>query len=195
MVAYLKLLILILLSVLIRKGSCQKCTLDNLNVFEERSGREIGGQPEWIVTVTNNCNCTRTGIVLACKDFHTAGNVDTSLLVPTPDGRCLLKGGKPVQPKGIRGRCCAADAWHGIGAYGLGEVDAPSTVVGVVGEPSSVAGGAGGEKAVAMTAACGRVSVGIGSFVHQIFHLEYKGLGKKRLGKKQIDGIWGFGVL
>ncbi|KAF7144943.1 hypothetical protein RHSIM_Rhsim04G0091300 [Rhododendron simsii] len=78
--------------------SCQKCTLENLNVFEERSGREIKGQPQWLVTVTNNCNCTRTGIVLGCKDFRTTENVDTSLLVPTRDGRCLLKGGQPVKP-------------------------------------------------------------------------------------------------
>lgn len=79
-------------------GSCQKCTLENLNVFEERSGREISGQPEWLVTITNNCNCTRTGIVLGCKDFRTTENVDTSLLVPTRDGRCLLKGGRAVRP-------------------------------------------------------------------------------------------------
>ncbi|KAG5552248.1 hypothetical protein RHGRI_010360 [Rhododendron griersonianum] len=98
MLSYVKLSIAVLLCCLITKGSCQKCTLENLIVFEERSGREIMGQPEWLVTVTNNCSCTRTGIVLGCTDFRSTENVDTSLLLLTRDGRCLLKGGQPVKP-------------------------------------------------------------------------------------------------
>ncbi|KAH7839350.1 hypothetical protein Vadar_003055 [Vaccinium darrowii] len=81
----------------------------------------------------------------------------------------------------------------GIGAYGLGEVGAPSSVLGVGGAPSSVVGGAGGDKVVATTTVGGRVSLGVSYSIHQIFHLEYKGLGKKRLGKKiLIDGNLGF---
>lgn len=33
--------------------------LFNLNIGTYRSGREVGGKPEWNVVVTNNCNCAR----------------------------------------------------------------------------------------------------------------------------------------
>ncbi|KAF7144840.1 hypothetical protein RHSIM_Rhsim04G0089500 [Rhododendron simsii] len=98
MLSYVKLSIAVLFCCLITKVSCQKCTPENLNVLEERSNSSIKGQPKWLVTVTNKCSCTRTGIVLDCKDFRTTKTVDTSLLLPTRDGRCLLKRGQPVKP-------------------------------------------------------------------------------------------------
>ncbi|ONI34486.1 hypothetical protein PRUPE_1G484200 [Prunus persica] len=60
-------------------GFCA-CTLNNINIGTTRSGREIGGKPEWNVVVTNNCACAQTSIVLSCKGFQTTEPVDPAIL-------------------------------------------------------------------------------------------------------------------
>lgn len=73
------------------------CSLDTINIGTQRSGREIGGQPEWNVQVINNCDCPQKKIVLSCPGFQTVEPVDPSILSKQGD-TCLLINGGIVQP-------------------------------------------------------------------------------------------------
>lgn len=61
-----------------------------------RNGREIGGQPEWDVTVTNNCACSQSQIQLTCKGFQSSESVDPSVFAIQGDN-CLLINGDPLR--------------------------------------------------------------------------------------------------
>lgn len=90
--------ILILFLSFINEGSAiGSCSLDTINIGTQRSGREIGGQPEWNVQVINNCDCPQKKIVLSCPGFQTVEPVDPSILSKQGD-TCLLINGGIVQP-------------------------------------------------------------------------------------------------
>lgn len=74
------------------------CSLDTINIGTQRSGREIGGQPEWNVQVINNCDCPQKQIVLSCPGFQTTEPVVPSILSKQGD-TCLLINGSTVQPR------------------------------------------------------------------------------------------------
>ncbi|QCE05551.1 TPD1 protein homolog 1A-like [Vigna unguiculata] len=80
---------------LIIKGSCD-CSLNNINIGTARTGREIGGQPEWNVTVINNCSCQQSEIKLSCKGFQSSESIDPSILSMEGDN-CLLISGNPLK--------------------------------------------------------------------------------------------------
>ncbi|KAG4982914.1 hypothetical protein AAZX31_10G108200 [Glycine max] len=86
----------ILFLTLVIKGSCDDCSLNNINIGTSRTGREIQGQPEWNVTVINNCNCEQSQIKLSCKGFQSAESVDPSILSMEGDS-CLLINGNPMK--------------------------------------------------------------------------------------------------
>ncbi|KAK7279070.1 hypothetical protein RJT34_24114 [Clitoria ternatea] len=79
---------------LIIKGSCE-CSLNNVNIGTARSGREIGGKPEWNVSVKNNCSCALTQIKLSCKGFQSTETVSPAILSVEGD-TCLLINGNPL---------------------------------------------------------------------------------------------------
>jgi len=76
-------------------GLCD-CSLNNINIGTVRSGREISGQPEWNVTVTNNCRCAQSQIKLSCMGFQTVESVDPSIFVKNGD-TCLLINGNSLE--------------------------------------------------------------------------------------------------
>lgn len=75
-------------------AGCCAC-LDKINILTARSGREIKGQPEWDVTVTNNCPCTQKLIKLTCQGFQTVEPVSPAILSKDGD-TCLLINGKEL---------------------------------------------------------------------------------------------------
>ncbi|ESW17437.1 hypothetical protein PHAVU_007G239600 [Phaseolus vulgaris] len=83
------------LIIIIIKGSCD-CSLNNINIGTSRSGREIGGQPEWNVSVINNCSCQQSEIKLSCKGFQSSESIDPSILSMEGDS-CLLISGNPMK--------------------------------------------------------------------------------------------------
>lgn len=86
--------ILILFLSFINKGSATgNCSLDTINIGTQRSGREIGGLPEWNVQVINNCACLQKQIVLSCPGFQTVEPVDPSILTKQGDACLLINGG------------------------------------------------------------------------------------------------------
>ncbi|XP_014512919.1 uncharacterized protein LOC106771452 [Vigna radiata var. radiata] len=91
----LKFFTLIIFHFLIIKGSCE-CSLNNINIGTARSGRVIGGQPEWNVTVINNCSCQQSQIKLSCKGFQSSESIDPSILSKEGDN-CILISGNPMK--------------------------------------------------------------------------------------------------
>ncbi|KAG6591555.1 hypothetical protein SDJN02_13258 [Cucurbita argyrosperma subsp. argyrosperma] len=90
--------ILILFLSFINEGfGAGSCSLDTINIGTQRSGRVIGGQPEWNVQVINNCDCPQKQIVLSCPGFQTVEPVDPSIVSKQGDA-CLLINGGIVQP-------------------------------------------------------------------------------------------------
>ncbi|XP_010437955.1 PREDICTED: uncharacterized protein LOC104721624 [Camelina sativa] len=70
------------------QGLC-RCTFGLIRIGTVRTGREIAGQPEWKVTVTNTCNCLQKQVTLSCEGFAPAKPVKPWLLKPQGN-TCLL---------------------------------------------------------------------------------------------------------
>ncbi|CAL1353171.1 unnamed protein product [Linum trigynum] len=64
-----------------------------------RSGKEVGGQTEWIVTFTNRCSCPIENIVLSCQGFQTAEPISQTVL-KVNGGQCLLYSGTQLKAGG-----------------------------------------------------------------------------------------------
>ncbi|KAE9617540.1 hypothetical protein Lal_00035176 [Lupinus albus] len=90
-----KCLISIIFFTLIIKGLCV-CTINNIQIGTQRSGREIKRKPEWNVSVINNCACPQSQIKLLCKGFQTEEPVDPNILSKDGDN-CLLINGNTLQ--------------------------------------------------------------------------------------------------
>ncbi|KAF4373111.1 hypothetical protein CsatB_008450 [Cannabis sativa] len=91
---------LIITNILINRGICENCSLDNINIGTVRSGREINGKAEWNVTVINTCeNCGQSEIKLGCEGFQTAKPVDPATFLDQGHGQCLLINGSILNPK------------------------------------------------------------------------------------------------
>ncbi|ESW06485.1 hypothetical protein PHAVU_010G051700 [Phaseolus vulgaris] len=72
-----------------------QCSLNDIHVTQSRTGRTVGGKPEWSVTITNWCACVQQNVQLNCKGFKTVEPVESSLLKVSGDV-CLLSLGQPV---------------------------------------------------------------------------------------------------
>ncbi|ESW23555.1 hypothetical protein PHAVU_004G057100 [Phaseolus vulgaris] len=94
MATSLKYLICVLFLSFAMKGS-SFCNLNNINIGTTRSGRTVGGKPEWNVVVKNNCNCSQSQIRLSCEGFKTTESVSPSLL-SIQGNSCLLISGNAL---------------------------------------------------------------------------------------------------
>jgi len=72
-----------------------QCSLGDIHVNQTKTGRIVGGKPEWTVSITNRCACSQTNVQLNCKGFKTAEAVEPSLL-KISSNVCLVSGGQPV---------------------------------------------------------------------------------------------------
>ncbi|ESQ34394.1 hypothetical protein EUTSA_v10009797mg [Eutrema salsugineum] len=82
---------LLLLSVF-NQGMC-RCTFGEIQIGTVRTGREIGGQPEWKVAVINTCTCLQKHVTLSCRGFSPVKPVEPWLLLPQGNTCLLIKGG------------------------------------------------------------------------------------------------------
>ncbi|XP_042489257.1 uncharacterized protein LOC122069337 [Macadamia integrifolia] len=69
----------ILILNLLGKGLCQ-CSLKSLTVSQDKTGKMVGGEAEYEVTVSNTCYCTQTSVTLSCPGFSAVKSIDTSVL-------------------------------------------------------------------------------------------------------------------
>ncbi|KAK7357759.1 hypothetical protein VNO80_17055 [Phaseolus coccineus] len=72
-----------------------QCSLKDIHVTQSRTGRTVGGKPEWGVTITNWCACVQQNVKLNCKGFQTVEGIEPSLLNVSGDV-CLVTSGKPI---------------------------------------------------------------------------------------------------
>jgi len=72
-----------------------QCYLNDIHVTQSRTGRTVGGKPEWSVNITNWCACVQQNVQLNCKGFKTVEPVESSLLKVSGDV-CLVSLGQPV---------------------------------------------------------------------------------------------------
>ncbi|KAL2907081.1 Protein TAPETUM DETERMINANT 1 [Bienertia sinuspersici] len=76
-------------------GSSYKCGVSNIKVTTKRTGTTIEGQPQYSVTVTNNCPCAQSRVYLRCIGFSTVQPINPTVLKVKGDS-CLLNNGRPI---------------------------------------------------------------------------------------------------
>ncbi|CAL0324920.1 unnamed protein product [Lupinus luteus] len=72
------------------------CSYKDLTVNVEKSGAQIKGKPEWVVTITNNCTCVQMDVQLNCKGFKTVEQIDPSILSVSGDVCLVVNNGNPI---------------------------------------------------------------------------------------------------
>lgn len=68
-------------------GQCGQTS--DWDISQSQTGTQVQNKPEWKVTITNNCLCTRTDLKLNCVGFQTTEEVDPSI-VAVNGGNCLI---------------------------------------------------------------------------------------------------------
>ncbi|XP_010546542.1 PREDICTED: uncharacterized protein LOC104818610 [Tarenaya hassleriana] len=68
------------------------CTYSGIQIGTERTGREIEGEVEWKVTVTNTCDCLQKHVTLSCKGFSPVKRAEPWLMLQRGDSCLLVKG-------------------------------------------------------------------------------------------------------
>ncbi|CAL0324936.1 unnamed protein product [Lupinus luteus] len=86
---------------LISQGYCEECSLKDLSVNTSKTGVAIQGKPEWLVTVTNNCQCGQSQVILNCRGYKTVEPVDPNILTYSGTDYCLINYGKPIYKQPI----------------------------------------------------------------------------------------------
>ncbi|CAO2831252.1 unnamed protein product [Amaranthus hypochondriacus] len=78
-----------------QQGYSYKCGVSNIKVTTKRTGTTIEGQPQYAVTISNNCPCKQSSVYLRCLGFSTVQPVHPSLLKIKGDS-CLINNGRPI---------------------------------------------------------------------------------------------------
>ena len=78
------------------EGHCQ-CSSGEFTVSQTQTGKTVGMQPEWKVTISNRCACSQSEVKLSCDGFQTVETIESSVLAKT-GGECLINNGEPVAP-------------------------------------------------------------------------------------------------
>nr|XP_011465410.1 PREDICTED: uncharacterized protein LOC105351747 [Fragaria vesca subsp. vesca] len=95
MEATTKFLSIFLLCSLFIGGDSQPCTVDNLKITQSKTGKSVQGQPEWNVTITNDCICDQVNIEINSPGFQSVENIDPSILGKSGDNY-LVNHGNPI---------------------------------------------------------------------------------------------------
>ncbi|OIV89587.1 hypothetical protein TanjilG_18169 [Lupinus angustifolius] len=72
------------------------CSIKDLTVDVAKSGAEIKGKPEWVVTITNKCACVQKDVKLNCKGFNTVEQIDPSILSVSDNVCLVVNNGNPI---------------------------------------------------------------------------------------------------
>lgn len=76
-------------------GYSYKCGVSNIKVTTKRTGTTVEGQPQYAVTITNNCPCAQSRVYLRCLGFSTVQPVNPRVFKVKGDS-CLLNNGRPI---------------------------------------------------------------------------------------------------
>ncbi|KAL5203884.1 hypothetical protein ABZP36_008755 [Zizania latifolia] len=79
-------------------GGQAECSLSDLVVTQTAVPGQVGGDPEYQVTVENRCICTQTDVKVSCAGFDSPLPVDPAVIRPDGDGSdlCTLNNGGAV---------------------------------------------------------------------------------------------------
>ncbi|GJN27815.1 hypothetical protein PR202_gb15867 [Eleusine coracana subsp. coracana] len=77
-----------------------KCRRGDLVVRQRATGRTVEGKPEYAVEVRNACRCAVSRVLLRCYGLSSVEAVDPRAIRAVDDERCLLRGGRPLAPRG-----------------------------------------------------------------------------------------------
>ncbi|KAF2910138.1 hypothetical protein DAI22_11g079900 [Oryza sativa Japonica Group] len=78
-------------------GAVRVCDPSDITIATVKTGRVVGGLPEFQVTIGNECSCPEGDVVLSCLDGVPAG-VDRSKIHAAggSDGLCLVNDGLQI---------------------------------------------------------------------------------------------------
>ncbi|XP_062182093.1 uncharacterized protein LOC133886393 [Phragmites australis] len=101
MVFTVKTTVLLVLAALIcchpRMGNAQittaGCHLSDIHVSTVRTGKVVGGQPQYRVTIENRCSCPQNGVTVFCAGLPSTEPVDESKIRTEDGGVCLVNDG------------------------------------------------------------------------------------------------------
>ncbi|CAL0329692.1 unnamed protein product [Lupinus luteus] len=71
------------------------CSINDISVKQSQSGAKNFGKPEWVVSITNKCDCVQVNVRLNCQGFQTVEKVDPSIL-KVLGNECLLNFGNAI---------------------------------------------------------------------------------------------------
>ncbi|OEL32205.1 hypothetical protein BAE44_0006776 [Dichanthelium oligosanthes] len=81
-----------------RPGACK---LSDLHISVVKTGKVVSGQPEYQVTIDNQCWCAQASVRVSCAGgLRSAEPVDESKIRAEDGGVCLVNDGLPI-PKGL----------------------------------------------------------------------------------------------
>ncbi|TVU32522.1 hypothetical protein EJB05_24253 [Eragrostis curvula] len=96
-----KAMILLILAVLLRfhveAGATQGgCRLLDIVVSQEVTGKIVGGQREYRVTIENKCTCPQVDVKVRCFGISTVEDIDKTKIRPLDSELCVISNGKPI---------------------------------------------------------------------------------------------------
>ncbi|XP_056691374.1 TPD1 protein homolog 1A-like [Spinacia oleracea] len=83
------------LFIICQQGKSYKCGVSDIKVTTERTRNIVEGQPEYAVTISNNCSCAQSGVYLRCLGFSTVLPVNPKVMKVKGDS-CLINNGRPI---------------------------------------------------------------------------------------------------
>ncbi|XP_058215374.1 uncharacterized protein LOC131326564 [Rhododendron vialii] len=87
------LLVLLLITV---QGFAKRCKPSSITASVTKTGRVVGGLPEWDVVINNTCKCPQTDVVLNCVGFSAISAQADPKIFLIVGNLCLVNDGKPI---------------------------------------------------------------------------------------------------
>uniref|UniRef100_A0A803MHH4 Uncharacterized protein n=1 Tax=Chenopodium quinoa TaxID=63459 RepID=A0A803MHH4_CHEQI len=87
--------VVLIVFLMCQQGYSYKCGLKNIKVTTKRTGTTIEGQPQYAVTVTNNCPCAQSRVYLRCLGFSSVQPINPGVFKVKGDS-CLINNGRPI---------------------------------------------------------------------------------------------------
>ncbi|KGN60075.1 hypothetical protein Csa_001952 [Cucumis sativus] len=94
MVASINYFYLLFFFCLLSKGNCE-CSMNDIEISQSTTGREVNGKQEWRATIRNKCVCSQYSVKFDCNGFNTVEKVDESILM-VAGSVCLVNNGQPI---------------------------------------------------------------------------------------------------
>ncbi|XP_004980511.1 protein TAPETUM DETERMINANT 1 [Setaria italica] len=76
-----------------RPGACK---LSDLHISVVKTGKEVQGQPEYQVTIDNQCSCAQAIVTVHCDGLPSVEPVDEGKIRTEDGGVCLVNDGLPI---------------------------------------------------------------------------------------------------